>query len=72
MQRISKKGTVYNEGSEKGFPAYADKPPLCCFCGKRVRLKDWSGCYWDEEKKRGRVWHLGCDPLRVSVMVESL
>ena len=61
--------------SRTEFPAYTDKLPLCAFCGKRVRLKDWWGCYWDEEKQLGRVWHLHChpfDPFRGSATVKAL
>lgn len=55
--------------SRTEWPDWVARPVFCCFCEKRVTLKQAHRTLWDERTRKGRVWHTACDQSRVALHV---
>lgn len=65
VQRLSKRGTKYNVGSQKSWAAWQKPPVICPGCGKRVTLKDsFRADFW-----KG-TFHAACLP-HVRIMLDA-
>lgn len=62
-------GILLANPSRTEWPNWLARPPMCYYCGLRVTLKQYHRTFWDERIQEGRVWHTGCEPIKVALHV---